>query len=180
MHITSYFYKTLINTLNPIYMTTTSTPPLISRLIKNLRWVEGILLVLLVIGIILMNLNDDRTLLTVSLIGLAVVFFLYAHRPIDMPVETNEKAGFSELLAYGILPKVMWIGCAIATTGILFYTLERSGYKEMLMIGGLSTGIVLLLFTIFLLTGVKNLRFLFPNLVRSVPLFAIVVYILMQ
>jgi hypothetical protein len=161
-------------------MTTTSTPtPFISRVIKNLLWVEGILLVLLVIGIILMALNQDNTLVSASLTGLAVVFFLYAYRPIDMP-ETNEKAGFSELLAYGILPKVMWISCAVATTGILFYILGMSGYKEMLMIGGLTIGVALLLFTIFLLTGVKHLRFLLPNLFRSVPLFLIVVYILMR
>lgn len=162
-------------------MTSTSTP-LIVRLTKNLHWAERALLIALVIGTLLTYLKIDTAVLSVSLIGLAVVFFLYAYKPLDIVRAENEQLGFSDLLAVLILPKVMWISSAISTLGLLFYLLDlgNDGYKKMLMIGGLTIGIAVVLLTIFLASGVKNLKIVTPILLRAVPLLLIDLYILFK
>ena len=73
-------------------MTSTSTPtPLIVRLTKNLHWAERAFLIALALGTILAYLKIDTGALSVSLIGLAVVFFLYAYKPIDIVRDENEQ-----------------------------------------------------------------------------------------
>lgn len=161
----------------------TSTPtPLIVRLTKNLHWAERALLIALVLGTMLMYLKVDTGVLSVSLIGLAVVFFLYAYKPIEIVRDEKEQLGFSDLLAVTILPKVMWISSAISTLGLLFYLLDlgNDGYKNILMIGGLTIGIAVVLLTVFLSSGVKNLKMVTPILFRAVPLLLIDLYILFK
>ena len=73
----------------------TSTPTsLIVRLTKNLHWAERALLIALVIGTLLTYLKIDTGVLSVSLVGLAVVFFLYAYKPLDIVRDENELLGF--------------------------------------------------------------------------------------
>lgn len=161
----------------------TSTPtPLIVRLTKNLHWAERAFLIALALGTIMAYLKIDTGVLRVSLVGLAVVFFLYAYKPMDIVRGENEQLGFSDLLAVTILPKVMWISSAISTLGLLFYILDlgNEGYKNMLMIGGLTIGIAFVLLTIFLASGVKNLKMVTPILFRAVPLSLIDLYILFK
>jgi hypothetical protein len=149
---------------------------------KHLPLLEKILLTLLVIGAILTALNMDMTLTKISLIGLAIIFFLMAYHPIDIPRQENEQLGFSELLALSIVPKVMWIGSAVSSLAIAFYLipLENKGYKQMLLIGGSSIGICVVLMLVFLGMGVKHLRIIIPVLLRAVPLFAVDLYILLS
>lgn len=162
-------------------MTPTPTP-FIVRLTKNLHWAERALLIALVLGTMLRYLEIDTDLLTVSLIGLGLVFFLYAYKPVDMIRDEKEKFGFSDLLAVTILPKVMWISSAISTLGLLFYVqnLAYEKYNMMVMIGGLTIGIAVVTLTIFLAGGVKNLKAVTPILFRAVPLFLIDLYILFK
>ena len=165
-------------------MTSTSTPtPLIVRITKNLHWAERLFLIGLAIGTVLTLSSIDSGVTKVSLNGLAITFFLYAYKPIDIPrTDENEQFGFSELLALQIVPKVMWISSAVSTLGLLFYLLDmgNDGYKRMLMIGGLTIGISILLFAFFLVSGVKYLKVVAPILLRSVPLLAIDLYILFK
>lgn len=117
-------------------MTSTSTQaPLIVRITRNLYRAEWLFLTGLVIGTILAVLTIDTSVTKVSLIGLAITFFLYAYKPIDIPRTENELLGFSELLALMIVPKVMWISSAVSTLGIAFYLFDfgNPGYKQLLI-----------------------------------------------
>ena len=162
-------------------MTTTPTP-FIVRITKNLRWAERAFLIALVIGTILVFFKIDSSVLKVSLVGLAITFFLYAYKPLDIVRNENEQLGFSDLLALTILPKVMWISSAVSTMGLLLYLLDlgNDGYKRMLMIGGLTIGISIVLLTIFSVSGVKNIKGIMPVLFRAIPLLLVDCYILFK
>ena len=164
-------------------MNSNSTPTLfITKITKHLHWAEGVFLLGLVIGTILMLTKIDSSVTSVSLIGLAATFFLYSYKPIDIPQQENEKAGFSALLTFVIAPKVMWISSAVSVIGLLFYVLdmEAKGYLQMFMIGGSSIAIGVLIFTFALVTGVKHLRVVAPILLRAVPLLLVDMYLLLK
>jgi hypothetical protein len=162
-------------------MTSTPTPTsFIERVTKNLHWAERAFLIALAIGTILVFSKINSSVLNVSLIGLAITFFLYAYKPLNIVREENELLGFSDLLAVGILPRVMWISSAISTLGLLFYLMDNAGHKNMLMIGGLTIGISVVLLTIFLVSGVKNIKIVTPILFRAIPLLTIDIYILFK
>ena len=58
-------------------MTLTSTP-LIVRITKNLHWAERLFLIGLALGTVLTLSSIDSGVTKVSLIGIAITFFLYA------------------------------------------------------------------------------------------------------
>jgi hypothetical protein len=90
----------------------TSTPtqtPLIVKIAKHLPQVEKVFLAAFILGMILRILHLDSTVLSVSLLGLGVTYFLFGFRPIDIPQQENEKFGFAELLGLMIVPKVLWL-----------------------------------------------------------------------
>jgi len=111
-----------------------------------------------------------------------VPFLLYAYKPLDIVRDENEPLKFSEIFALTILPKVMWISSTVSTLGLLFYMLElgNDGYMKMSMIGGLIIGIAVVILTIFLASGVKNLKSATPILLTAVPLLFIDSYILFK
>jgi hypothetical protein len=79
-------------------MNTTSTPtPFIVRLTKNLHWAERAFLISLAIGTILTYSKINSSVLNASLIGLAITFFLYAYKPLDIIRNEDELLGFSDL-----------------------------------------------------------------------------------
>ncbi|MBK8290518.1 MAG: hypothetical protein IPK96_05710 [Flammeovirgaceae bacterium] len=141
----------------------TSTPtqtPLIVKIAKHLPQVEKVFLAAFILGMILRILHLDSTVLSVSLLGLGVTYFLFGFRPIDIPQQENEKFGFAELLGLMIVPKVLWLSSAISALGIAFYNFDfgNEGYKQMLLIGGLIIGIGTLLLVIFMISGVRHIR----------------------
>jgi hypothetical protein len=160
-------------------LTPTSTP-FILRITNHLPLIEKVFLAALAIGTVLTVMQIDSTVMRISLIGLAVTFFLFAYRPIEIPKQENEPFGFSELLAFMIVPKVLWISSAISAVGIAFYLFNNDGYKQLLMIGGLSIGIGTILIVIFLVSGVKHIKMVTPILLRAVPLFLVDFYILFK
>lgn len=164
-------------------MTSTPTPtPLVIKLTKHLPLAEKALLAALAIGAILTMLEMDTTITTVALLGLAVTFFLFAYRPIDIPVQEGEQFGFSQLLGLMIIPKVLWISCAVSALGIVFYLLQlgNDGFKQMLMIGVSAIAFAGLLLVILLISGVKHMKLVAPVLLRAIPLLLADVYILLK
>jgi hypothetical protein len=158
----------------------TSTPtPFIVRITNYLPLIEKILLTALAIGVILIVIKADTTVTKVSLIGLAVTFFLSAYRPIDIPRQENELLGFKELLALMIIPKTMWISCAVSAMGISFYFSQfgNDGYKQMLLIGASTIGMGTIILAFLLMSGVKNLNLVTPILVRAIPLLLVDIYV---
>jgi len=164
-------------------MTTEQRPtPFIMTITKHLPLVEKALLTALAIGTILTVMQMDSTVTRVSLIGLGVTFFLLAYRPTDIPRQEGEQFGFSELLGLMIVPKVLWISSAISSLGIAFYLFDfgNDGYKQLLMVGGLTIGVGTLLLVVFLVSGVKHIRRVAPILLRAVPLCLVDFYILLK
>lgn len=164
-------------------MASQQTPaPFIVNMAKHLPLVEKILLAALAVGVILIVMKVDSTVARVSLFGLGVVFFLLAYRPNELPTQEGEVFGFSHLLALTIAPKVLWISSAISAVGIALYLSDagNDGYKNMLMIGGLTIASGATLLIIFLIMGVKHINTVIPVLVRAVPLCLVDLYMLFQ
>ncbi|MCB0854949.1 MAG: hypothetical protein KDD63_22160, partial [Bacteroidetes bacterium] len=92
---------------------------------KILPLAERFLVIALIIGFLLkISGNDAPFLINISLAGLGIVFFLNIYLPIHSKAEENEQPdenklnGLNELLSKYIVPKVIWIGSAVATVGL--------------------------------------------------------------
>jgi hypothetical protein len=112
-----------------------------------------------------------------SLSGLAGVYFLNAHKP-PSQVQEGEKKDFVALLSQTILPKVMWIGCAVGIIGLLFYLLKLEGFREMLTIGGAASGLGVVLFGVLSLVNANQMQTLSPVLYRAIPIVLLTSYVL--
>lgn len=161
---------------------TSARTSLIARIFNYLPLIEKVLLTALAIGIILTIMKMDNTATKFSLIGLAVTFFLSAYRPMEIPRQENEKLGFTDLLALSIIPKTMWISCAISAMGISLYLSQfgNEGYKQMLLIGSSAIGGGAFFLVFFLVSGVKNLNLVTPILFRALPLLAVDIYLFLK
>jgi hypothetical protein len=142
--------------------------------------VEKVFLIGLAAGILLTMMTIDSKLAIVSLVGLAVTFFLYAFRPVDVPLDENIQLGMSELLSLMILPKVMWISSAVSTLGIVFYLAGTDNYQKLLMIGVSTLAIAVLLQTLLIVGGSKYRSVGTPALWRCIPLLLTNTYLLLQ
>lgn len=147
---------------------------------KYLPWIERFFFAAGVVGAVLSLAGMPAAdIIFVSLSSLSVVYFLNAFRPPQDggPDATREPMGFRDLLASSIIPKVLWISCSTSIIGILFAILRLEGHDQMLMIGGSSTvmGIVLLAF--ISIGGTKPSKELRPVLMRAIPIALITAYI---
>lgn len=163
-------------------ITEQTATPLIARVTPYLPFVERILLTALLVGVVLTIMEIDLTVTRVSLFGLAGTYFQLAFNPPSIPQEENGLLGFSELLGYIIVPKVLWISAAISLVGIAFYVIgfNDTGFKNMVMIGGFSIAIGSLVLVVLLVSGVRHLRSIAPVLFRAVPICLIDFYILFK
>ncbi len=148
---------------------------------KLLPYLERIFLATLAIGYILKLMeNHIPILITIGLAGLGVIFFLSAFRPLEFEPTEGEKMGFNEFLGLVTVPKILWISTAVATIGILLYTLQlgNDGYLRMLYIGSSTIAIATLILLGLKATGTKYLNATFPVFYRVFPTFLLVAYIL--
>ncbi|WP_276374974.1 hypothetical protein [Chryseolinea sp. H1M3-3] len=121
-------------------------------------------------------------MIKISLGGLALTFFMYTYRPVMIQWSENENPGLTELLAFVILPKAMWISTSLLAFGILLYLLYTGnhGYKPVLLIGIQIFCIATTLVLFFQVRRVKHLNTLAPILLRAVPMAAVALYILLK
>lgn len=141
---------------------------------------ERTLLMLIVLGIVITFLTSAGSLIiNVAIGGLALVFFLYAYRPLLVNAGKDERAGMGELLGWSIVPKVLWIGCAISAMGILFFLIKTGSdeYRNMVMIGGISIVSGLLVLGVLRVSGTKHLQVVTPILLRAIPLMIMDFYV---
>ncbi|ADR22325.1 hypothetical protein MATR_00330 [Marivirga tractuosa] len=146
-------------------------------MIKYLSKAEFLLLGLLAIAVVLESIGTKLDVLyLISLAGLALVFFLFAQVPNrkeePSSTESNEKdksSGFQTLLGFVIVPKVLWIGTAVATIGILFFLQDFKGAENLLTIGGITIAITTVILLVLRVINVKNLHTVIPILYRSYP-----------
>ncbi len=148
---------------------------------KLLPYLERVFLTGLIIGFVFSLTGIEIPyLLTISLGGLGITFFLNAYLPVGIESTEKDKMGFNELLGLLIVPKVLWISSAIATLGILFYTLklDNNGYMQMLYIGGSTIITPLVIMLILKAIGTKYIKFTNPAIFRAVPILFVIGYIL--
>ena len=152
-------------------------PHFAQRLYRYLEQAELILLVILTASLLgrYLQMDGHMTGLQISLSGLAGVYFLMAYRP-PSPLPGGQKKGFAQLFSETILPKVLWIGCAVGAVGIMFHLLQLEGARQMLMIHTASGGVGIGMFLAFRQTG--DTQTLTPVLYRAIPLLLISVYLL--
>lgn len=148
---------------------------------KLLPYLERVFLATLVVAYVLKLTGSELPILmTISLAGLGVTFFLSAYRPLNIETTEGEQMGFNELLGLSIVPKVLWISTAVATIGILFYTLQlgNDGYLRMLYVGASTIIIALVIMLILKAIGTKYLNATFSVFFRALPTLLVVAYIL--
>ena len=151
-------------------------------IVRLLPWIEKLAVIMLLISAVMMILDLPFTeFVMISLSTLAIVFFLNAQ--LLPPMERTDEAplGFNELLTFVILPKVLWISASVSTIGILFQFLGLDGFEQMLLIGGSSLSVALLLLLIqVMINGVGSLKLFQAVLMRVVPILVIALYLLLN
>jgi hypothetical protein len=153
----------------------------IQKILPFLPWAEKGLILALLIGLSLAYFKaESYGLIQISLIGLAVVFFLNAFKPLEIQHKEDEPFGFNELLSLTIAPKVLWIGSAVTTIGILFYALDNPAFKQQLLIGILSNGIATCIVAYSLITGTKHMKVISPILLRSIPVLLVGIFLFLK
>lgn len=149
---------------------------------KYLPYLEIAFIASAVLGFILQSMGIELTeLLIIGLSGLAVSFFLNAHKPAEEPASpTDEPKGFGHLLGFVILPKIAWISCAIATIGILFNIMQFGNDQgsTMLYIGGFNLLLISVILIAMNFTQGGLINRMQPLLLRATPLMIIVGYLL--
>ena len=138
-----------------------------------LKRVERVLWIALIFGVILKYFEQNMLLvIQFSLSLLSVLFFLFAFTRSDLDTSKGEQTGFKELLAWAILPKILWVSSAVSTSALLMSTLElsNSGYLQMLPpgIGGNAIATIILCF--LFLSGTKRMQSSLQILLRSIPI----------
>ena len=162
-------------------MTSAPTPiPFIVKVTNHLPVIEKVLLTALAVGLILTVMKIDSAVPEIALLGLAITFFLFAYRTIEIRRYENEQFGFSEFLGYRIIPKILWISSSISALGISFYLFDfgNEGYKQMLMFGGSTIFLGSLVLLVLSVSGVKHLKIVTSVLLRAVPLLLVDMYLL--
>ena len=152
----------------------------ISKITPHLSLLEKIFLAGLAIGLILSYSNIDSLVAKVSLVMLAVIYFLSAFTIIEIPKEEDEQFEFKELLSWVIVPKVLWLNSVISLMGFFLYFLhlDNDGYKRALMIGMLGIGLGILYLAYSFLTGTKYLQYVLPTISRAALLLILDLYLL--
>jgi hypothetical protein len=146
-----------------------------NRLATYAPLVEKIFFGGLLLGVILTLIHVepfDTTVTVVSLYGLGVAYYLSAFQRFESRQDESTAIGFKELLAFSIVPKVLWLSSAVSVVGIAMFVMGTAsqGYKQMMMIGGaaIAFGTVV---TLILLTGGAGVKKpILPALLRAIPL----------
>ncbi|NQZ78677.1 MAG: hypothetical protein HRT61_21565 [Ekhidna sp.] len=148
---------------------------------KVLPYLERVFLATLLVAFVLQLTGSELPILmSLSIAGLGVTFFLSAYRPLNIEPTEDEQMGFNELLGLSIVPKVLWISTAVATIGILLFSLQlgNDGYLRMLYIGGSTIIIASVIMLILKAMGTKYLNATFPVYFRALPTLLVIAYIL--
>lgn len=136
------------------------------------------LIALLVAGIGLvfkyMNLAGSTDMLMIGFSALAAVYFLSGFSMVT--VAPGSKHSPYALIIF----KALYIACAVAIIGFLFYVLQMEGFKEMLMMGSGALGVSVLASAALVATNPDNMTILKRPLTLGIPILLIAVYFLYQ
>jgi hypothetical protein len=152
-----------------------------TKVVSHVDLAEKVFITSLVVGLILTYLNlDNKLIIKVSLVALAITYFLTSFKIIEIPKKEDEQFEFKEMLSWIIVPKVLWISCAVSLFGLFVYTLQlgHDGYKRAFMVGGMTIITGLLFLGYALITGTKYLKYILPTVLRAILLLTVDFYLL--
>ncbi len=143
---------------------------------------EKIALAGLTIGLLMQYANlNGLPVVQYSLVALAIIFFLGAYVPIELP-EQNEPGDFSHLLVLTIMPKIVMITAAVSTFGIFLFLLNtgNKGYLQLLLIGSSTSFIAFVIYLYGVLKSMEGVTLLLPLFYRAMPFAIAAAYIFIQ
>ncbi len=151
----------------------TFTELLQRRILPN---VHRIALLIAVAGLafLILHLPGADQLLLIGFSTLAMAYFLLAFIPFHIP------AGSHPDVYITVLYKVIYIGCSVATIGILFQFLKFNGAGEILLIGSVVAGIALIVSVLMIAKNKDNWVVLKDAIIRGASLFLLSVYMMRQ
>jgi len=133
---------------------------------------ESLMLVMIIAGVVchFLHLEFANQVLALAFIGLAVVFFLNAYRPPTAPAgDQPDRKDFFTMLTQTILPKILWLSCAVGAAALAMVHMQAEGYKEMFMIQGAAALGGLAVVGLAAALG-RNVQHLIPIIYRAIPL----------
>ena len=176
-----------------------------SNIARALKLIEKILLIALLAGIVLYDQSNNLLLLQITLGLLCIIYFLFpfltnTSRFIDIDLDeldnndTEEEIDVNKfdeqkidqvpevqfVFSCFILPKILWLSIALSVAGYLSLITfpNNDTYRKLILVGaGTSViGLSVLVYEIF--KGLKDIKFLYPILLRAIPVVLFDLYLL--
>lgn len=141
---------------------------------KILPNVQHVALLIAVVGFVFLILHYPGAdqLLMIGFSTLAMAYFLMAFMPMYIP------AGCKPDVYTTIVYKIIYIGCSVATIGILFQFLKFNGAYDILRIGSAATGIAMIISVILIARKNDNWIVLKNAIIRGGGLLLISIYMM--
>lgn len=141
---------------------------------KILPNVQHVALLIAVVGFVFLILHYPGAdqLLMIGFSTLAMAYFLMAFMPMYIP------AGCKPDVYATIVYKIIYIGCSVATLGILFQFLKFNGAYDILRIGSAATGIAMIISVILIARKNDNWIVLKNAIIRGGGLLLISIYMM--
>ncbi len=141
---------------------------------KILPNVQHVALLIAVVGFVFLILHypGANQLLMIGFSTLAMAYFLMAFMPMYIPV------GCKPDVYATIVYKIIYIGCSVATLGILFQFLKFNGAYDILRIGSAATGIAMIISVILIARKNDNWIVLKNAIIRGGGLLLISIYMM--
>lgn len=141
---------------------------------KVLDRAEALMFVLVIAGVAchFLGMSSANQVMVIAFSGLAIVFFLNAYRPPAAPTaEQADRKDFFALLTQTILPKLLWISCAVGAAALAMVHMQAAAaaYQQMFMIQGVAVVGCLIVVGLASAQG-KNVQHLVPIIYRAIPL----------
>jgi len=141
---------------------------------RILPYVHRVALLIAVTGLafLILHYPGADQLLMIGFSTLSMTYFLMAFLPPVIPPDCKPD------LYSAVVYKLAYIGCSVATIGILFQFLKLNGANEMLMIGTISVGVGLLASGLLIARNRDNWIVLKDCIIRGSVLFLLSVYMM--
>ena len=141
---------------------------------KILPNVQHLALLIAVVGFIFLILHYPGAdqLLIIGFSTLSMAYFLMAFMPLYIPV------GCKPDLYATVVYKIIYIGCSVATIGILFQFLKLNGALDLLRIGSAATGVAMIISVILIARKNDNWIVLKNAIIRGVGILLLSIYMI--
>lgn len=164
-----------------------------SNITRALMLVEKILLIALLGGLILYDQSTNLLLLQIALGLLAITYFLFPYftstnRFIDIDLdeldnndeEIDKLQDAQYVFSSLILPKILWLSTAVSIAGYLALLTfqDNDTYRKLILVGGGTILVSLSIFAYDLFKGFRDIHFLYPILLRAIPVTLFDLYLL--